>query len=136
MGMDRADSFEELVGKSSDPVEKARRTVLAAELKRLYGKVENIEFYVGLFAEPPEKNGPLPELLLAMVAMDAFSQALTNPLLSKHVMGDADNRRLAFTDAGISAVTGTRKLADIVARNTNTLGGRFVGMTRREWQRD
>lgn len=136
MDMDRADSFEDLVGKSNDPAEKARRVTLAAELKRLYGTVDNVEFYVGLFAEPTEKNGPLPELLLGMVAMDAFSQALTNPLLSRHVMGNADNRKLAFTDAGIAAVVGTRKLTDIVARNTTTLNGRFVGMTRRDWERD
>jgi prostaglandin-endoperoxide synthase 2 len=136
MDMDPADSFADLVGKGDDAADKARRTALVTELKRLYGHVDNVEFYVGLFAEPVEKNGPLPELILAMVAMDAFSQALTNPLLSRHVMGNEANRRLAFTDAGIAAVTGTRKLSDIVARNTNNLGGRFVGMTQRTWQRD
>lgn len=136
MGEDPVKSFDELVGKSRNAAEQARRKTLAAELKRLYGSVDNVEFYVGLFAEPPEKNGPLPELVLAMVAMDAFSQALTNPLLSRHVMGDAKNRRLAFTELGIVAVTGTRKLADILQRNTENLAGRFVGMTRRDWQRE
>lgn len=136
MGMDRHESFEELVGKSKDPVEKARRVALAAELKRLYGGIDNVEFYVGLFAEPPERNGPLPDLLLAMVAMDAFSQALTNPLLSHHVMGDDDNRRLAFTDAGIAAVKNTNTLADILKRNSENLNGRFVGMTRQGWKRE
>jgi prostaglandin-endoperoxide synthase 2 len=135
MKLEPAKSFADLVGKSGDPVEKARRTALADELKRIYGSIDNVEFYVGLFAEPREKNGPLPELILAMVAMDAFSQALTNPLLSKHVWGNEQNRRLAFTDAGIVTITDTRRLSEILARNSNDLNGRFVGMTRRDWLR-
>lgn len=136
MGMDPAKDFDDLVGKSKDPVEKARRKTLAAELKRLYGSVDNVEFYVGLFAEPNNKNGPLPDLVLAMVAMDAFSQALTNPLLSKHIWGDKDNRRLAFTDIGLEAITGTKKLRDVLIRNSVNLGDRFVGMTQRDWKPD
>lgn len=136
MDQDPAKNFAELVGKSKDPVEKARRAALAAELQRLYGNIENVEFYVGLFAEPREKNGPLPDLLLAMVAMDAFSQALTNPLLSEHVYGDADNRKLAFTAQGLIEIENTKKLRDILVRNSTGLADRFVGMTRRDWQRD
>jgi prostaglandin-endoperoxide synthase 2 len=135
MKLEPAKSFADLVGKSGDPVEKARRTALADELRRIYGSIDNVEFYVGLFAEPREKNGPLPELILAMVAMDAFSQALTNPLLSKHVWGNEQNRRLALTDAGIVTITDTRRLSEILARNSNDLNGRFVGMTRRDWLR-
>lgn len=134
MDMDPAEDFDDLVGKSKDPAEKARRKALAAELKRLYGSVDNVEFYVGLFAEPNNRNGPLPDLVLAMVAMDAFSQALTNPLLSKHVWGDKANRRLAFTDLGIEAIQGTRKLRDVLIRNSDNLGDRFVGMTQRDWK--
>ncbi len=136
MDQDPADDFADLVGKSNDPVEKARRTALAAELKRLYGAIENVEFYVGLFAEPREKNGPLPDLLLAMVAMDAFSQALTNPLLSRHVWGDPYNRTLAFTAEGLAEIEATKKLRDILVRNSTGLNDRFVGMTRRDWVRD
>ena len=145
MDMKPAKDFADLVGKTSDPAERARRTALAAELKRLYGKVDNVEFYVGLFAEPPNENGPLPDLILAMVAMDAFSQALTNPLLSKYIWGDtprkdrdrrpASNRVLAFTEIGLAAITDTTRLRDIVARNSSNLGGRFVGMTRPDWRR-
>lgn len=136
MDEDRAKSFEEVVGKSKDAKEKARRAALAARLKTLYGSVDNIEFYVGLFAEPPVKNGPLPELILGMVAMDAFSQALTNPLLSEHVWGDPANRRLAFTELGLAAIEQTHTLRDVLARNSTNLGDRFVGMTRRDWVRD
>ena len=135
MDMDPAESFEDLVGKSKNPTEKARRAALAAELKRLYGKVDNVEFYIGLFAEPREANGPLPDLILAMVAMDAFSQALTNPLLSEHIYGDKTNREMAFTKRGLAELENTRRLRDILVRNSIGLGDRFVGMTRPDWKR-
>jgi len=135
MDMDPMESFAELVGKTKDPAEKARRAALADRLEALYGTVDNVEFYVGLFAEPRERNGPLPDLILAMVAMDAFSQALTNPLLSEHVFGDPENRKLAFTPAGLAEIEHTRSLHDILARNAGNLAGRFVGMTRQDWQR-
>ena len=136
MDMDPAKSFAELVGKTKDQPEKARRAALAANLQQLYGTVDNVEFYVGLFAEPRETNGPLPDLLLAMVAMDAFSQALTNPLLSEHVYGDPENRALAFTPAGLVEIENTKRLRDVLVRNSTNLADRFVGMTRRDWQRD
>lgn len=138
MDMKPAENFDKLVGKGKGgtPAENQRRAALSAELKRLYGTVENVEFYVGLFAEPANKNGPLPDLILAMVAMDAFSQALTNPLLSRHIWGNADNKKLAFTAIGLEAIEGTKKLRDILVRNSDNLGDRFVGMTRREWRRD
>jgi prostaglandin-endoperoxide synthase 2 len=136
MDMDPAEEFEDLVGKTKDPAEKARRAAIAAELKRLYGTVDNVEFYVGLFAEPANKNGPLPDLILAMVAMDAFSQALTNPLLSRHIWGNAANKKLAFTEIGLEAIADTKKLRDVLVRNSTNLGDRFVGMTRRDWKRD
>lgn len=127
MGKSRARSFADVVGPSRD--------ALAARLQALYGSVENLEFYVGLFAEPNQPNGVLPDLLQAMVAMDAFSQALTNPLLSEHVWGNAANRRLTFTDEGLGEIERTTCLRDIVLRNSVGLGNRFVGMTRRDWKR-
>jgi prostaglandin-endoperoxide synthase 2 len=136
MGMDRATTFAQIVGKTKDSDEKARRKALAAELERLYGSPDNVEFYVGIFAEPPDENGPLPDLILAMVAMDAFSQALTNPLLSKHVWGNKENRVLAFTKKGLDSIAETATLKDILLRNSSDLNGRFVGMTQRDWERD
>jgi prostaglandin-endoperoxide synthase 2 len=135
MDMDPAESFAELVGKTKNAKEKARRDALAAELKRLYGTVDNVEFYVGLFAEPRETNGPLSDLILAMVAMDAFSQALTNPLLSEHIYGNKANRELAFTKKGLAEIENTRRLRDVLVRNSKGLGDRFVGMTRPDWKR-
>ncbi|MGI9570168.1 MAG: peroxidase family protein, partial [Desulfobulbia bacterium] len=46
---------------------------------------EDVEFFIGLFAEDRVRNSPLPRTILTLVAVDAFSQALTNPLLSEHV---------------------------------------------------
>ena len=135
LGMEPARNFAAITGSSDDPTEHARLSALAARLQALYGDVDNVEFYVGLFAERPEKNGPLPELVSAMVAMDAFSQALTNPLLSEHVWGNAANRRLAFTQTGIDLFESTQTLRDIVKRNSTGLGSRFIGMTRPQWQR-
>jgi prostaglandin-endoperoxide synthase 2 len=135
MGMRPAKSFADIVGRSSDRVEDERRRVLADALERRYGHVDRLEFYVGLFAEPRSANGPLPSLLTAMVAMDAFSQALTNPLLSEHVWGNEAVRLSTFTQQGLDAITGTRSLRDILQRNGHELGGRFVGMTRPEWRR-
>ena len=108
---------------------------MAKRLEGLYGDVNNVEYYIGLFAERVEKNGPLPELVSSMVAMDAFSQALTNPLLSEHVWGNPANKRLAFTEDGIKVIEQTKRLRDIVDRNAKGLGKAFVGMTRPEWKR-
>ena len=135
MGKEPARNFADLVGSSDKPAEQARLTALAGRLQALYGDVNNVEYYVGLFAERVEKNGPLPELISTMVAMDAFSQALTNPLLSEHVWGNPANQRLAFTEAGLAVIDSTNRLRDIVDRNAKGLGKGFVGMTRPEWKR-
>jgi prostaglandin-endoperoxide synthase 2 len=71
-----------------------------------------------------------------MVAMDAFSQALTNPLLSRHVWGDPENQLATFTREGLDAIESTSNLRDVLARCSTGLGSRFVGMTRPDWRRD
>jgi prostaglandin-endoperoxide synthase 2 len=136
MGMKPADSFRDVVGRSANTTEDARRQALADALERRYTSVDRLEFYVGLFAEPRAANGPLPALMTAMVAMDAFSQALTNPLLSEHVWGNDTVREATFTRQGLDAIKGTTSLRDILERNDKhkTLGDRFVGMTRPEWR--
>jgi prostaglandin-endoperoxide synthase 2 len=129
MGKSVPATFAELVGTSNTSDEQARRLALAERLTELYGTVENLEFYVGLFAEPREANGPLPTLITSMVAMDAFSQALTNPLLSEHVWGDITNRRATFTDVGLEAIADTSTLRDVLTRNATLARRQFVGMT-------
>jgi prostaglandin-endoperoxide synthase 2 len=81
-------------------------------LKDLYKDVDQIELYVGLFAEDVRPHSVLAPLMGRMVGIDAFSQALTNPLLSKHVY----NHR-TYSDYGWQELENTRTLSDILNRN-------------------
>ncbi len=100
-------------------------------LSDVYESPAEVEFYIGLFAEDPGKNTPLPPLILAMVAVDAFSQALTNPLLSEHVFNEG-----TFSSVGWAAIRQTNTLDAIVRRNTPA--GAVAGpitMTQPRWKR-
>ena len=110
---------------SSDPRVQQR-------LAELYpGGVEDVEFYIGLFAEDLEPNNVLPPLMMTMVAFDAFSQALTNPLLGPRVF-NADT----FTQTGMEIIEDTTSLSDIVQRNVPPQPEpHFVSMTRRGYRR-
>ena len=87
------------------------------KLKELYGEVDNIEFYVGLFAEDVRPNSALPALIGRMVGIDAFSQAFTNPLLAPLVY----NQR-TFTPVGSEIIQHTCTLSQIVNRNVPDKG--------------
>jgi prostaglandin-endoperoxide synthase 2 len=101
----------------------------AALLDKIYGgDVAKLDFYVGLFAEKPMKNSPLPPLIMRMVAMDAFSQALTNPLLSEHVF-----KPETFTAFGWRTIETTASLQDVLSRNVTGEIGR-VSMTQDGWR--
>jgi prostaglandin-endoperoxide synthase 2 len=103
---------------------------VVAVLRELYGDdPDNVEFYPGLFAEDRVKNAPLPELILTMVAVDAFSQALTNPLLSAHAFNAA-----TFTQWGLDLIGSTHALEDVVARNVPARGSRALAMTQAGWK--
>jgi prostaglandin-endoperoxide synthase 2 len=123
VGMGRAMSFRDVTN------DEFRQRALAA----LYPSVDDLEFYVGLFAEDRVQNSPLPMLILKMVAVDAFSQAMTNPLLSQHIFGDPVNSVAAFTRFGLDEIARTGSLADILARNSNWDGKTHVAMTRADW---
>jgi heme peroxidase len=100
-------------------------------LRELYGAVDRIEAYPGLFAEEPRPNSVLPSLISRMVGVDAFSQALTNPLLAPRVFNEA-----TFSPAGMGVIRATRTLSDVLHRNIPESPGRyFVAMTRRGWRR-
>jgi len=99
-------------------------------LRGAYKSVDDIDFYIGLFAEDPVKNSPLPPLLLRMVAVDAFSQALTNPLLSKSVF-----KPDTFSGPGWEAIQHTKSLRDLLERNIpGTIGNARVSMTLSGWK--
>ncbi|NVO58253.1 heme peroxidase [Rhodobacteraceae bacterium B1Z28] len=102
---------------------------VATKLSKLYDDPRNVDFHVGLFCEDRVPNSPLPSLILSFVALDAFSQALTNPLLSEHVF-----RPSTFSEPGWRAIQSTNVLRDIVDRNVaGGAGDTFISMTRQDW---
>jgi len=100
-----------------------------ARLKDLYGAPDHVEFFVGLFCETRAVNSPLPPLVLRMVAVDAFSQALTNPLLSRHAF-NADT----FSPIGWDAIQATHTLKDVLVRNGLADPQARIAMTRADWR--
>jgi prostaglandin-endoperoxide synthase 2 len=84
-----------------------------SELARLYGNVDGIEFYVGLCAEDVRPNSALAPLIGRLVGIDAFSQALTSPLLAENVFNEA-----TFSPVGWEIVNADISLAELVNRNT------------------
>jgi prostaglandin-endoperoxide synthase 2 len=92
---------------------------LAEELSCLYqdrdgvAGVDRVEFSVGLFAETRQKKkSVLPTLLSLMVASDAFSHALTNPLLAAYVFGEG-----ALTEYGLLELERVDCLSQIAKDN-------------------
>jgi prostaglandin-endoperoxide synthase 2 len=109
----RVTRFEQI---SSDPA-------IIVRLREVYQHVDNIEFYAGLFAEDLPDRSAVPRLIGRMVAVDAFSHALTNPLLSPHVYNET-----TFTAAGMAAIGATSRLQDLAARNNASGAGGPVTM--------
>lgn len=101
-GFPRMTRFEQI---SSDPL-------IVEGLRNVYGRVDNIELYVGLFAEDSRPNSILAQLMGRMVGVDAFSQALTNPLLARRVY-----QVRTFSELGMKIIEQTKTLNDIVQRN-------------------
>jgi prostaglandin-endoperoxide synthase 2 len=83
-------------------------------LQELYGDVDNIEFYVGLYSEEDRKNSAIPLLIERLIAIDAFSTVLTNPLLSDNVFNE-----MTFSTVGWNEIAKTATLADLVHRNVS-----------------
>ncbi len=94
--------FEQI---SSDPA------VITA-LQGLYGEVGRVEFFAGLLAEDLPPRSAVPPLIGRMVAADAFSHALTNPLLAPLVYTER-----TFTSIGLAAIESMHSLTDLVSRN-------------------
>src|SRR5205814_590967 len=99
-------------------------------LESVYRRVDDIELYVGLFAENVREFAALPTLMGTMVGGDAFSQALTNPLLSKNIFNEA-----TFTRTGMGIIAETQRLADLVDRNIPAGGRPLVTLTQESWRR-
>jgi prostaglandin-endoperoxide synthase 2 len=89
-------------------------------LKELYGTVDAIELFVGLFAEDVRPGSALPALIGRMVGVDAFSQALTNPLLSTNVFNPA-----TFSKKGWEIIHETNSLSQLLHRNLGSDRGSY-----------
>jgi prostaglandin-endoperoxide synthase 2 len=101
-GLSRLSGFDEL----------ASDTEVQQRLEALYGDIDKLEWYVGIFAEDYPDYMMMGELMTYMVANDAFTQALTNPLLARNVFNEA-----TFTKTGMRILKETGSLQEIVARN-------------------
>ncbi|MEH3055111.1 MAG: hypothetical protein PGN13_14120 [Patulibacter minatonensis] len=101
--LDPIESIDEL---TSDPE-------LRTMLTDLYGDIDHVEWYVGIFAEDYPDYMMMGELVTAMVANDAFTQALSNPLLARHIFDDD----ATFSPTGRTIIDNTRSIAQIIARN-------------------
>lgn len=103
-GLRRARSFAEI---NRDPL-------VQDQLAALYRTVDDVEWYVGMYAEEHPPLAMMGELQTTMVANDAFSQALTNPLLAERVFN-----RNTFSEKGWEIIQDTESLDQILQRNSS-----------------
>lgn len=101
-GFPRVTSFKQITGNE----------FAQEKLKELYGDVDKIEFFVGLYAEDGRKNSTIPSLVARLIGIDAFSQALTNPLLSPNIFNEN-----TFSPVGWKIIQNTKTVSDLVNRN-------------------
>lgn len=101
-GFPRVTKFEQITGDE----------YTQEKLKELYGDVDNIEFFVGLYAEDVRQGSTIPPLVARLIGIDAFSQALTNPLLSPNIFN-----KETFSDVGWEILQNTNTVSDLVNRN-------------------
>ena len=99
-------------------------------LREVYGQPENVEFFVGLFAEEGGPNNVLPPLMTVMVALDAFSQLLTNPLVAPRIY-NADT----FSELGMDILRNTNSISDLVHRNVPGRREYHISLIRRDYVR-
>jgi prostaglandin-endoperoxide synthase 2 len=98
-------------------------------LHDLYDHVDDVEYYVGLFAEEAGLYEVLPKLMLTMVSFDALSQLVTNPLLAPRVYGPD-----AFTATGLDIIDSSDSIATLIRRNVpSTRKGDYFSLTRKDY---
>ncbi len=89
-------------------------------LKDLYGSVDRVEYYPGIYSEDIIGSTVVPYLIGRLVSVDAFSQALTNPLFSARIFGEN-----TFSREGLEILNSTHSLQDILNRNSPPNKGSF-----------
>ena len=105
-------------------------------LAKHYGSVDNIEYFTGLFCEDVRENSALAPLIGVMVAADAFSQALPNPLLQPRIWN-----KCTFSAKGWDIIhEESHTIEAIVERNCPELSSAerdalSISMTRKDWRR-
>jgi len=104
-GLERLVSFADLT----------QNVGLQNKLESLYGDIDSVEWYAGIFAEGYPSQCMMGKLMTTMVAHDAFTQALTNPLLARQVFNEQ-----TFSKIGMEIIKQTHCLQQIVARNSQT----------------
>jgi heme peroxidase len=104
-GLERCRHFDDLTSDSA----------VQAKLAKLYGDVDRVELFVGLFAEEAEDGALFGDLLTQMVAYDAFTQIFSNPLLSRNVF-----KPETFTHYGLEVIEKTTTIEALVNRNVAT----------------
>ncbi|MBW4476315.1 MAG: heme peroxidase [Tolypothrix brevis GSE-NOS-MK-07-07A] len=109
-GFPRVTRFEQITGNE----------FAQQKLKELYGNVDKIEFFVGLYAEDGRKNSTIPSLVARLIGIDAFSQALTNPLLSPNIFNQE-----TFSAVGWEIIQNTKTVSDLVNRNVPSSGKKY-----------
>jgi prostaglandin-endoperoxide synthase 2 len=109
-GFPRVTKFEQITGDE----------FAQEKLKELYGHVDNIEFYVGLYAEEIRKNSTIPPLVARLIGIDAFSEALNNPLLSPTIFN-----KDTFSPVGWEIIQNTKTVSDLVNRNVPPSGKKY-----------
>jgi prostaglandin-endoperoxide synthase 2 len=98
-------------------------------LRALYDSVDDVEFYVGLFAEQAGPTNVLPPLMTAMVSFDAFSQVYTNPLVAPRIFTEE-----TFSKTGIEIIRSIRCIKDLVLWVTDVADDAFVSLTRADYR--
>jgi prostaglandin-endoperoxide synthase 2 len=82
-----------------------------------------------MHAEDLRKNSALPPMIGRLVGIDAFSQALTNPLLAENVFN-----KETFTPVGWEEIMSLTTLSQLVHRNVPD-GQKFtVGYRNADWK--
>jgi prostaglandin-endoperoxide synthase 2 len=105
-------------------------------LQKHYGSVDKIEYYTGMFCEDVRENSALAPLVGVMVAADAFSQALPNPLLQRRIWN-----KETFSPRGWEILhEESHAIEAMVKRNAPELSiserdALSITMTRRDWRR-
>ena len=87
---------------------------LIADLSRLYCDVNRVELFPGLFAEQHKGDVIMGDLMTSMVAYDAITQLMNNPMVSKNLYSAE-----TFSEKGFQLLKKTSSFSQVA---------RFVGL--------